>query len=172
MAPTNGIRATRTTISPHRSRLQLYGVTATSIARSSSLGGTLSAPNVGRATATAPAFCDTFSGTAGRQNSLVADDDVVIKMPANMEALSADVQATTYRRSSVFTSRRSFFLSAELEPEQMEASSMSTTWRRRLPAVRPMLAVSRTSVTCPDVAATKRHSDCYCAAHITTASTP
>jgi HSP20 family protein len=48
------------------------------------------------------------------RNSLLIEGDVVIEMPAGIEALYADVQATKYRRS--------FVLSGELETERIEAN--------------------------------------------------
>src|SRR5437899_4649309 len=48
------------------------------------------------------------------RNSLLIEGDLVIDMPAGIEALYADVQATKYRRS--------FVLSAELETDQIEAN--------------------------------------------------
>ena len=47
------------------------------------------------------------------RNSLLIEGDVVIDMPAGIEALYADVQATKYRRS--------FVLSGELAIDQIEA---------------------------------------------------
>src|SRR5437899_11696403 len=48
------------------------------------------------------------------RNSLIIEGDVMIDMPAGIEALYADVQATKYRRS--------FVLSGELETDQIEAN--------------------------------------------------
>jgi HSP20 family molecular chaperone IbpA len=48
------------------------------------------------------------------RNSLVIEGNAVIDVPAAMEAIHADVQATRYRRS--------FALSAELDAERIEAT--------------------------------------------------
>jgi HSP20 family molecular chaperone IbpA len=48
------------------------------------------------------------------RNNLVIEGDAVIDLPAGMEAIYADVQATRYRRS--------FALSGELDTERIEAS--------------------------------------------------
>jgi HSP20 family molecular chaperone IbpA len=48
------------------------------------------------------------------RNGLLIEGDASIDMPAGMEALHADVQATKYRRS--------FVLSGELETERIEAN--------------------------------------------------
>lgn len=47
------------------------------------------------------------------RNGLTIQGDVSIEMPAGMQALYADVQATRYRRS--------FTLSGELDPERIDA---------------------------------------------------
>lgn len=47
------------------------------------------------------------------RNGLTIQGDVAIEMPAGMQALYADVQATRYRRS--------FTLSGELDPERIDA---------------------------------------------------
>ncbi len=48
------------------------------------------------------------------RNNLIIEGDAVIDLPAGMEAIYADVQATRYRRS--------FALSGELDTERIEAS--------------------------------------------------
>src|SRR4030095_8964460 len=59
------------------------------------------------------------------RNSLLIEGDVVIDMPAGIEALYADVQATKYRRS--------FVLSGELETDQIEANLKDGVLNVRIP---------------------------------------
>jgi HSP20 family molecular chaperone IbpA len=59
------------------------------------------------------------------RNSLLIEGDVAIDMPAGMEAIYADVQATRYRRS--------FVLSGELETERIEASLKDGVLTVRIP---------------------------------------
>lgn len=59
------------------------------------------------------------------RNNLLIEGDVVIDMPAGMEAVYADVQATRYRRS--------FVLSGELETERIEASLKDGVLTVRIP---------------------------------------
>jgi HSP20 family protein len=59
------------------------------------------------------------------RNSLLIEGDVVIEMPAGIEALHADVQATKYRRS--------FVLSGELETERIEANLKDGLLTVRIP---------------------------------------
>jgi HSP20 family molecular chaperone IbpA len=59
------------------------------------------------------------------RNSLLIEGDVVIDMPAGIEALYADVQATKYRRS--------FVLSGELETDQIEANLKDGMLTVRIP---------------------------------------
>jgi HSP20 family protein len=59
------------------------------------------------------------------RNSLLIEGDVVIDMPAGIEALYADVQATKYRRS--------FVLSGELDTDQIEANLKDGVLTLRIP---------------------------------------
>ena len=59
------------------------------------------------------------------RNNLLIEGDVVIDMPAGIEALYADVQATKYRRS--------FVLSGELEAERIEANLKDGLLTVRIP---------------------------------------
>lgn len=59
------------------------------------------------------------------RNSLLIEGDVVIDMPAGIEALYADVQATKYRRS--------FVLSGELATDQIEANLQDGVLTVRIP---------------------------------------
>ena len=59
------------------------------------------------------------------RNSLLIEGDATIDMPAGMEALYADVQATKYRRS--------FVLSGELEPDRIEANLKDGLLTVRIP---------------------------------------
>jgi HSP20 family protein len=59
------------------------------------------------------------------RNSLVIEGDGEIDMPAGMEALYADVQATKYRRS--------FVLSGELETDRIEANLKDGLLTVRIP---------------------------------------
>jgi HSP20 family molecular chaperone IbpA len=59
------------------------------------------------------------------RNNLLIEGDVVIDMPAGIEALYADMQATKYRRS--------FTLSAELEAERIEANLRDGLLTVRIP---------------------------------------
>src|SRR5437867_6982702 len=59
------------------------------------------------------------------RNSLLIEGDLVIDLPAGIEALYADVQATKYRRS--------FVLSGELEPDQIEANLKDGVLTVRIP---------------------------------------
>jgi HSP20 family molecular chaperone IbpA len=59
------------------------------------------------------------------RNSLVIEGDAQIEMPAGMEALYADVQATKYRRS--------FVLSGELETDRIEANLKDGVLTVRIP---------------------------------------
>jgi HSP20 family molecular chaperone IbpA len=59
------------------------------------------------------------------RNSLLIEGDASIDMPAGMEALYADVQATKYRRS--------FVLSGELETDSIEASLKDGLLTVRIP---------------------------------------
>jgi HSP20 family molecular chaperone IbpA len=53
------------------------------------------------------------------------EGEAVIELPARMEALYADVQATKYRRS--------FLLSGELEPDRIEANLKDGLLTLRIP---------------------------------------
>ena len=59
------------------------------------------------------------------RNSLLIEGDVAIDMPAGIEALYADVQATKYRRS--------FVLSGELETERIDANLKDGVLTVRIP---------------------------------------
>jgi HSP20 family molecular chaperone IbpA len=59
------------------------------------------------------------------RNNLLIEGDVVIDMPAAIEALHADVQATKYRRS--------FALSGELETERIQANLKDGLLTVRIP---------------------------------------
>jgi len=59
------------------------------------------------------------------RNNLLIEGDVVIDMPAGIEALYADVQATKYRRS--------FVLSGELDAERIEANLKDGLLTVRIP---------------------------------------
>jgi HSP20 family molecular chaperone IbpA len=59
------------------------------------------------------------------RNSLVIEGEAAIDLPAGMDALYADVQATRFRRS--------FVLSGELETEQIEASLKDGVLTVRIP---------------------------------------
>lgn len=59
------------------------------------------------------------------RNSLVIEGEAVINMPAEMEALYADVRSTRYRRS--------FVLSGELETEGIEANLKDGVLTVRIP---------------------------------------
>jgi HSP20 family molecular chaperone IbpA len=59
------------------------------------------------------------------RNSLLIEGEAAIDMPAGMEALYADVQATKYRRS--------FVLSGELETERIEANLKDGVLTVRIP---------------------------------------
>jgi HSP20 family molecular chaperone IbpA len=59
------------------------------------------------------------------RNNLLIEGDVVIDMPAGMQALYADVHATKYRRS--------FALSGELETERIEATLNDGVLALRIP---------------------------------------
>ena len=59
------------------------------------------------------------------RNNLVIEGEAVIDMPAGTEALYADLQATKYRRS--------FLLSAELEPDRIEANLKDGLLTLRIP---------------------------------------
>ena len=59
------------------------------------------------------------------RNSLVIEGEAVINMPAEMEALYADVRSTRYRRS--------FVLSGELETERIEANLKDGVLTVRIP---------------------------------------
>jgi HSP20 family molecular chaperone IbpA len=59
------------------------------------------------------------------RNSLLIEGDAAIDMPAGMEALHADVQATKYRRS--------FVLSGELETDRIEATLKDGLLTLRIP---------------------------------------
>lgn len=59
------------------------------------------------------------------RNSLVIEGEAVLDMPAGMEALYADVQATRYRRS--------FVLSGELATDQIEAQLKDGVLTVRIP---------------------------------------
>ena len=59
------------------------------------------------------------------RNGLLIEGDVMIDMPAEMEALYADVQATKYRRS--------FVLSGELETDKIEANLKDGVLTVRIP---------------------------------------
>jgi HSP20 family protein len=59
------------------------------------------------------------------RNSLLIEGEAVIDMPAGMEALYADVQATKYRRS--------FVLSGELETDRIEANLKDGVLTVRIP---------------------------------------
>ena len=59
------------------------------------------------------------------RNSLVIEGEVVIDMPAETEALYADVRSTRYRRS--------FVLSGELETERIEANLKDGMLTVRIP---------------------------------------
>ena len=74
------------------------------------------------------------------RNSLLIEGDMVIDMPAGIEALYADVQATKYRRS--------FVLSGELETDQIEANLKDGVLTVRIPKraeFRPRKVEVRTS---------------------------
>lgn len=59
------------------------------------------------------------------RNNLLIEGDVVIEMPAGIEAVYADVQATKYRRS--------FVLSGELDTERIEAQLKDGLLTVRIP---------------------------------------
>jgi HSP20 family molecular chaperone IbpA len=59
------------------------------------------------------------------RNNLLIEGDVVIDMPAGIEAVYADVQATKYRRS--------FVLSGELETDRIEANLKDGVLTVRIP---------------------------------------
>jgi HSP20 family molecular chaperone IbpA len=59
------------------------------------------------------------------RSSLLIEGEAAIDMPAGMEALYADVQATKYRRS--------FVLSGELETERIEANLKDGVLTVRIP---------------------------------------
>lgn len=59
------------------------------------------------------------------RNNLLIEGDAVIDMPAGMEALYADVQATKYRRS--------FVLSGELDTDAIEANLKDGVLTVRIP---------------------------------------
>jgi HSP20 family molecular chaperone IbpA len=59
------------------------------------------------------------------RNGLVIEGDAVIDMPAEMEALYADVRSTHYRRS--------FVLSGELDTERIEANLKDGVLTLRIP---------------------------------------
>lgn len=59
------------------------------------------------------------------RNNLLIEGDVAIEMPAGIEALYADMQATKYRRS--------FTLSGELEAERIEANLKDGLLTLRIP---------------------------------------
>jgi HSP20 family molecular chaperone IbpA len=59
------------------------------------------------------------------RNGLLIEGDVMIDIPAGMEALYADVQATKYRRS--------FVLSGELETDKIEANLKDGVLTVRIP---------------------------------------
>ena len=59
------------------------------------------------------------------RNSLVIEGNAVIDVPAAMEAIHADVQATRYRRS--------FALSGELDAERIEATLKNGVLTLRIP---------------------------------------
>src|SRR4029453_743811 len=59
------------------------------------------------------------------RNSLLIEGEAAIDMPAGMEALYADVQATMYRRS--------FVLSGELETDRIEANLKDGLLTVRIP---------------------------------------
>ena len=59
------------------------------------------------------------------RNSLVIEGNAVIDVPAAMEAIHADVQATRYRRS--------FALSGELDAERIEATLKDGVLTLRIP---------------------------------------
>lgn len=59
------------------------------------------------------------------RNSLLIEGDVVIDMPAGIEALHADVRATKYRRS--------FVLSGELATDQIDANLKDGVLTVRIP---------------------------------------
>jgi HSP20 family molecular chaperone IbpA len=59
------------------------------------------------------------------RNSLVVEGNAVIDVPAGMEAIHADVQATRYRRS--------FVLSGELDTERIEATLKDGVLTLRIP---------------------------------------
>jgi HSP20 family molecular chaperone IbpA len=59
------------------------------------------------------------------RNNLMIEGEAVIELPARMEALYADVQATKYRRS--------FLLSGELEPDRIEANLKDGLLTLRIP---------------------------------------
>ena len=59
------------------------------------------------------------------RNTLVIEGEAKIDLPAGMEALYADVQATRYARS--------FVLSSELEPDRIEANLKDGVLTLRIP---------------------------------------
>jgi HSP20 family molecular chaperone IbpA len=59
------------------------------------------------------------------RNNLIIEGEAVIDLPAGMEALYADVQATKYRRS--------FLLSGELETDRIEANLKDGLLTLRIP---------------------------------------
>jgi len=59
------------------------------------------------------------------RNSLVIEGEMVIDMPASMEALYADVRSTRYRRA--------FVLSGELETDRIEANLNDGVLTVRIP---------------------------------------
>lgn len=59
------------------------------------------------------------------RNTLLIEGEIALDMPAGMEALYADVQATRYSRS--------FGLSGELEPDRIEASLKDGVLTVRIP---------------------------------------
>ena len=59
------------------------------------------------------------------RNGLLIEGEAVIDMPAQTEALYADIQSTRYRRS--------FVLSSELDPDRIEASLKDGVLTVRIP---------------------------------------
>jgi HSP20 family molecular chaperone IbpA len=59
------------------------------------------------------------------RNSLMIEGEAVIDLPAGLEALHADLQATKYRRS--------FLLSGELQTDQIEANLKNGLLTLRIP---------------------------------------